>query len=273
VLARPAFSTNTRGLIAWFPLSLGAKNVAGQSYAQAPILGANTSYRAGIAPNPIFPGVTKDRIALHCPGTSAPANYGANAWNLVPALSFTAWGWLDTNVGNDGSYSCIGGTATGAPNFLGAQMYVRSDLKTAAYAEATATVDYDPGNVTITTKTWNHFAFTYDSVSGLVGYVNGNVDSTAAANGPLNLTDPTHTVFSIGDDALGRFWPGAIDDFRVYNRVLSQPEILAIIAEAYRPDTLMTTVLPAQSSSPSPPPTSLPPSLPFFSTIGRMKSF
>ena len=82
---------------------------------------------------------------------------------------------------------------------------------------------YGPSAVPI--NTWTHLAGTYDAVNGQSLYLNGvqvahstNTGSMVISTGPLRFG---------GNSIFGEFFLGTIDDVRVYNRALSQPEIQA----------------------------------------------
>ncbi len=118
-----------------------------------------------------------------------------SAW--VKATSFPAA--YNAIIGrNDGSFNSI--------------LMVKSTGKLACYYSATTQISYDgTGSHTLSTGTWYYLAATYDSSSGLVGYVNAASDGTASANGALNTTV---IVSRIGSDPFGstRFWNGSIDE-------------------------------------------------------------
>lgn len=82
-------------------------------------------------------------------------------------------------------------------------------------------------------NTWYHLAITYDSQKNLItNYVNGVQDGTGYQTGLLN---PALSCVGIGyatwggcSGPLTNFFPGLIDDIRVYNRALSDAEIKAL---------------------------------------------
>ena len=81
----------------------------------------------------------------------------------------------------------------------------------------------------ITTGNWHHVAVTYSPGEQKV-YVDGVEVGSASHGGSLMTNgDPVH----VGQDQFfgGRFFDGVIDDVRIYASVLSQADILAIIAE------------------------------------------
>jgi hypothetical protein len=71
-------------------------------------------------------------------------------------------------------------------------------------------------------NTWTHLATTYDG-STLRLFVNGTQVSSVAVTGPIQ---PTTTPLRIGGNSpYTEFFPGRIDEVRVYNRALTQAEI------------------------------------------------
>jgi hypothetical protein len=75
------------------------------------------------------------------------------------------------------------------------------------------------------TGRWNHWAFTKDAVAGTMQiFLNGVLyDRLTGANSPISQI----SSFEIGAGWYGRY-DGLIDDFRIYDYVLSQPEIAYI---------------------------------------------
>ena len=72
---------------------------------------------------------------------------------------------------------------------------------------------------------WNHWAFTKDAEAGTMQiYLNGVLyNSLAGAYTPISGI----TSFEIGSGWYGGY-DGLIDDFRIYNYALSQPEIVHV---------------------------------------------
>lgn len=113
------------------------------------------------------------------------------------------------------------------------QLFVKTTGQLAVYVMASALLDYDGGGAnTLTTGKWYCLGFSYDSKSGITGYVNGSVDATVAANGPLG--DP-NTTTTIGHDTVNanREVSGSIDGVRQWNRVLSKAEWRRLYTEPY----------------------------------------
>lgn len=71
-------------------------------------------------------------------------------------------------------------------------------------------------------NTWSLWTFTVESGVGMKIYRNGSV---LASNATGHTFTPSSKSVLLGRAASGTYWPGAIDDFRIYNRALSTPEI------------------------------------------------
>ena len=90
----------------------------------------------------------------------------------------------------------------------------------------TSTADYF-SNGTAPLNTWTHVAFRFRPGQQRI-FINGAIDSaTLSWNGSLALdTDPLQ--FGQDQGAAGRYWDGFIDEVRLYDRPLSDAEILAV---------------------------------------------
>jgi hypothetical protein len=86
----------------------------------------------------------------------------------------------------------------------------------------------------LTINTWYFIAFVCNGTTMSI-YLNGVVQSTTGSYAPP--ASSTGTGFQLGSyDSGTYFWPGSIDDFRVYNRALSSAEVLTMFTNgAYGP--------------------------------------
>ncbi|MGH7972113.1 MAG: LamG-like jellyroll fold domain-containing protein, partial [Limisphaerales bacterium] len=83
---------------------------------------------------------------------------------------------------------------------------------------------YFPGQTAVQTGQWYHIATTYDG-STVRLYVNGQLDGSVAATGPIaTSTQPLR----IGGDETGWFFNGLVDEASVYGHALSGLEIQGI---------------------------------------------
>ncbi len=76
---------------------------------------------------------------------------------------------------------------------------------------------------TITFETWNHFVGTYDGTT-IRAYINGALIKETEWTGPMN--DPNNPV-TFGE-FINYWWSGSLDDVRIYNRALTNGEILQL---------------------------------------------
>jgi concanavalin A-like lectin/glucanase superfamily protein len=84
-----------------------------------------------------------------------------------------------------------------------------------------STIAYGP--TALTAGTWTHLATTYDG-RVLRFYVNGIQVSSQPSTG--DIVTNSYPVQIGGDPIWGAFFAGIVDEVRIYNRALSQAEIL-----------------------------------------------
>lgn len=133
---------------------------------------------------------------------------------MNPAAA-TLSGWINRDTGNiPPTYAAPLIRSNAGATVFGPVIYVKSTGKLALFVKATGTVSYDgTGSNTLTDGTWYHVAATYDSTNGLVGYVNGSSDGTAAANGAIDTT-AVSTWLGIDPSSSVNVWVGSLDEAR-----------------------------------------------------------
>ena len=162
-----------------------------------------------------FASASPSEISLGSSASFAPAAVTYNCW--VKATSFP-----------NGYNAVISKECTGKSLYV--SFFVKSNGKIAAYISTPSSIFYDgTGSNTLSTGTWYMLTFTYDSTAGLVCYVNGSSDGTAAANGALN-TSSSGLLMKIGSDYdyTDRYWNGAIDEVGIWSRALTSTEITTL---------------------------------------------
>jgi len=109
-------------------------------------------------------------------------------------------------------------------------------------------------------STWIHVAGTYDGTNMRI-YVNGVMEGTPVAGPPGGIVSNTNNL-GIGAQSDGTRWfKGAMDEVRVYNRALSAAEIEALAATAPTPTPTPTntaTATPTETYTPTPTDTPVP---------------
>jgi hypothetical protein len=153
--------------------------------------------------------------------------------NIETAITLACWVKTSDFVATDGimtnGYSWkMAGSTGGVINFT----------------NSTLSVPSFSGSIGISDGLWHHVAVTYDSVGQLLAiYVDGELDASTAATGVLNTWQGYRHLIGWCSSGPSGYFTGLIDDARVYDRALPQPEI-AILAE---------------SNTPPPPPDNTPP--------------
>jgi Concanavalin A-like lectin/glucanases superfamily/Cadherin-like beta sandwich domain len=91
---------------------------------------------------------------------------------------------------------------------------------------AVSTPETEAASGIATLNTWTHLAGTYDGTDIRL-YVNGTLRSTTRhpASPTRQQSWPGTSTIGLSNDVLNIYWAGALDDLRVYNRVLSAAEI------------------------------------------------
>lgn len=174
--------------------------------------------------------------ALSFDGTSGILLGNPNSLQLTNAISFSAWvrtsgqqssGWGRIISRNNGSTA----ERWGATISTNRQLDCRINSATARSA-----------NNSIKDNTWHHVACTYDGTT-LRAYLDGVLVGSASVSTTLS----TDNQVSIGYNVNGgetRYFKGALDDVRVYNRVLTTDDVSAIMATSASQPTPTPTPTP-----------------------------
>ena len=86
-----------------------------------------------------------------------------------------------------------------------------------------STSNYIVGKTIMTDNQWHHVAGVYDGSSEIL-YIDGVEEARIASTGQI---DTSAEPFWIGNEPINknRWWGGALDDVRLYNRALSDAEM------------------------------------------------
>lgn len=169
-------------------------------------------------------------------GASAVTFDGVNDYlatsNLAGVLGGTATltAWVKTTqVGNVKMYN--------APGIAGVEQYNGANDIFWGWLDETGRIALKVGdnvnvvrsNVPVNDGQWHHVAFTRDSASGVIKvYVDGVLNSTATSDTGVKSTP--FSSFGRIEDTGGaiNYFAGSLDEIRVYNRVLSDAEIMTV---------------------------------------------
>jgi hypothetical protein len=144
--------------------------------------------------------------------------------NFTSGMTFAAWAY-PVSAGSFARFFDFGNGA-GSDNIYLSRSGTTNDLRFRVYNGTTGGNAVTATNV-ITLNQWQHFAVTIDSAGNVKIYKNGAQVGTGTTLVPLNVTRTNNFIgrSNWGTDA---YYDGALDDLRIYNRVLSAAEILAL---------------------------------------------
>lgn len=148
-----------------------------------------------------------------------------NAALSPPAITYAGWFYFSAF---SNAYTAL--ISRDDPTYA-AQLMINASGKLVIYVVTPGGLSWYDGNGahTLVINTWYHLAFTYDSVAGLVGYVNAASDNVSAPVGPI----PTiSAITTVGKDAVyaGRLMTGRVDEVRIYSRALAALDVAALVA-------------------------------------------
>jgi hypothetical protein len=168
--------------------------------------------------------------ALRFNGTTTFVDCGAGAGlNLTDAFTITAWIQMDFTAGDRKIAGNQDGTTGGYKLGVYTDNKVECEIRTAANA---ATLNRNvTGGTVMRQGEWYHVAGVYSKEGRFIRtYVFGNLDRELTTTAVLGSSKGT---FKLGREpsAGSNFWLGAMDDVEVFNRVLSQEEILWVMGQ------------------------------------------
>ncbi len=143
--------------------------------------------------------------------------------NLTDAVTVTAWIKMDFTAGDRKIAATQDGVAGGYKLGLYSNNKLEFEIRTAANASTLNRAS--AGGTVLQQGVWYHVAGVYSKGQFIRTYVLGNLDRELLTTAVLG---PTAGSFKIGrgESATTYFWLGALDDVQVYNKALSQEELL-----------------------------------------------
>jgi hypothetical protein len=152
---------------------------------------------------------TSSYVATTLPISTLSSGFTVTAWVYCDP-SVSDWAWV---IGEDtGGFFFIGKSANGNDIHAGADGILNAQDFTSS---------------TITTGSWQHWAWTWDgttSANGIKIYINGNLTSQARATG-TSTQATTNIRIGARNPSFGEYWKGMIDEIRIYNRALTQADV------------------------------------------------
>ena len=178
-----------------------------------------------------------DGIALEFDGSDDYVNFGnpSDFPSGTSARSMCGWARTDTVAGGWRWIAAYGSPGTSQAMFIGIN---GADLYGGGYGDDVLQSNFWQVGV------WHHICLTYDGTTARL-YADGINVATESKNWDL-VSGRAHIGRQVND--LVEFWDGAIDDVRIYNKALTQDEIM----QAMRGDpTLAWNPSPANESVPN----------------------
>jgi hypothetical protein len=183
---------------------------------------SGNGHHGTVVGNPSFvTGVTGMALALD--GVDDYVDCGNNAsFDITEEITLAAW--INTNdTGNDENNPYVGkGDRAYAIKHSSANV-IQFFIYDGSWLTANTNVDDSFNGI------WHHVAGTYDG-SELKLYVDGTLRATTIYVGTIDVRTNNLTI-GTNSEVSGRFYDGAIDDARIYNRALSEAEILYLAGE------------------------------------------
>jgi len=148
--------------------------------------------------------------------------------NLTDAVTLTAWIQMDFAAGDRKIATNQDGTTGGYKMGLYTNNMVEFEIRTSASA---ATLNRNSaGGTALQQGVWYHVAGVYSQGQFIRTYVYGNLDRELATTAVLGASTASFKL-GRGESTTDYFWLGSLDDVHVYNRALSQEEILWVMGQ------------------------------------------
>jgi hypothetical protein len=144
-------------------------------------------------------------------------NFG-NSNSMAP-IGITFGAWVKATSLASATYNTVLNRREIDGHYWG--LYIATDNRLAPYLYTNSGYrSYDgSGLTTLSLNTWYHLMITYDSATGLIGYVNGVLDGTASSGG--DLTTNTGNTYAGFDNLGSGNWDGLLDQVEISNIVRS----------------------------------------------------
>ncbi len=160
--------------------------------------------------------------ALNMNGTSDYIEVNQDWGDALPTFSYALWLKADNVTNQDLFYRLNGDSLYPRASFTPSA----GDIKFQFSRSGGAQTHSSTFNTNLTTGTWYHVAFTFDNAAGNIYklYIDGTLfNTTDFTDGTID--GGTYNLLIGRDFDQTTYFDGAMDDIRVYNRVLSAAEV------------------------------------------------
>ncbi len=161
---------------------------------------------------------------------------GGNDHIVVPhddnlsLTNFTLYAWINPSALSGWQVILNKGTTTSAVNYY---LATNGDEIGLGFYNA-GWVEFNTTNANLVVDDWYQVVATYDDANreGRI-YLDGElIHTSTVSSSPL----PNSDNLTIGRSGFGEYWPGTLDDVRIYDRVLGADEISDLYAESAPPE-------------------------------------
>ncbi len=208
---------NNLGLVGYWKFDEGTTTQAGDSSGHR-----NTGTLSGTT----LPSWVSGKLgkALQFNGTNNYVSATGASLNLNNASAFTESMWVYSSV-SDNNYHAIIGNSDSGTNTRYPTIYIHNQTTIAPYfGYGAGQCGFEPTNV-FTGNKWHHIAVTFKNGTTYALYVDGV--SVGSTNG-CNSVTPASTANTVYIGKSDNFFPGTLDDVRIYTRALSAAEVLTL---------------------------------------------
>jgi len=216
-----------RGLLGWWRVMPGVSGGPFWYSLMGPARGTLVNMTAGLGwASTTRPGGQGE---MRFNGTNTRVTFPANAALEPPEFTITLW----VKVGSLGvDYSMLWGLNAGGG--LVREVMLDTSGRLAVYLQTSAgLLSFDPAATALALGVWTHVAVSYSQADGLRGFVNCTSDATTASTGTMAVTNSAG-AFGMNPNSLNRFFAGAMDDVRLYNRVVPRAALCTMMRDAQR---------------------------------------
>jgi len=208
----PQLFSVTSGLLAFFSFD---RSIADFQNTITLTATGSVSYAAGRTTNQAIYLANEANSAA----STFAANYLTSSYNVTVPFSVSVW-FKPTNTNQGSLLSTYNSTAITS---YSVNLYISGGSMSAAYNN----IQNVGGSVGVSVGTWYHAVITVNASNGLTLFVNGSqVGSTITQTPSINGL----MIGSIKDGGASYAFSGYLDDYRIYNRVLTGTEIGQIYA-------------------------------------------
>lgn len=222
---------STEGLVAWYEFEGNFNDSSGNEIHGVPAGDATTIYDPG--------GNGKEAgMVLSLDGYGDYVNCGGDPnFDITGSITLACWIKID-EFGPD--WQAI--VTRGDNSWRIARNKKKSWLE---FCLNYLSIPYIPGTIKVDDGQWHHVIGMYEHNEAMYLYIDGVIDVSSPTGGDINISEWDVCIGCNFQGDARREWDGEIDDVRIYNRVLTDEEILYLSTEGQGEPVYAPLVSPA----------------------------